>query len=125
MALIIPTFKQGNKTTENAYAKVSRVQVDNDTNRASFGTSIYKSKEDRTRLASIRQIQFDILDDVDIVEQCYNALHSKVSEVESSIAELQAKVDADVQHKDRKAIWDLSVLKADTVLALKGSIDDI
>ncbi len=28
MALIIPSLKLGNKTTENAYAKVSRVSVD-------------------------------------------------------------------------------------------------
>ena len=123
MALIIPTFKQGNKTTTNAYAKVVRVQVDNNTKKASFNTLIYKSNEDRTLLASIPQQVINFTDGVDILQQCYNSIPTKISELENQIDALQVEVDAD--NTLRRKVFQIATLKASVILVLKNAIDDI
>ena len=123
MALIIPTFKQGNKTTTNAYAKVVRVQVDNNTKKASFNTLIYKSNEDRTLLASIPQQVINFTDGVDILQQCYNSIPTKISELENQIDALQVEVDAD--NTLRRKVFQIATLKASPILVLKNAIDDI
>ena len=125
MALIIPNLKLGNKTTENAYAKVGRVNVDNNTKKATFNIFIYKSKTDETILTTIAGLSFAIIEGLDIINQCIAAAILKVTDVKNTIASMQAEVDADLTHSNRKLIWDLSVLKANKILLLDGAVEDI
>lgn len=125
MALIIPTFKQGNKTTENAYAKVSRVNVDNNTKKASFSVTIYKSKEDKTILLQIPVQSINFVVDIDIIHQCYDGLKAKVIEVDNQIAEMQVEQDALGKNATPQLKWKLATLKADALLNLRNTVDDI
>ena len=123
MALIIPTFKKGLITTTNAYAKVVRVQVDNNTKKANFNVVIYKSKEDRTLLSTIPTQVIDTVIDVDIIKQCYDSIDSKITEVETQISELQTEVDAG--NKQGNKIFRIATLKASPILVLKNTTDDL
>ncbi len=125
MALIIPTLKLGNKTTENAYAKVSRVSVDNNTKKATFNVIIYKSKEDRTVLLQVPMQLINTIVDIDIIHQCYDAIKSKVIDIQSQIDTMQAEQDADLTHSNYKQKFALSKLKANSILYFKDTTDDI
>lgn len=125
MALIIPTLKLGNKTTENAYAKVGRVQVDNDTKKATFNVIVYKSKEDKTILLKVPAQVIDIVVDIDIIHQCYDGLKAKVIEVDNRITEMQAEQDALGINAGAQLKWKLATTKADVLLNLRNTVDDI
>ena len=123
MAKIISTFKQGTKTTTNAYAKVSRVTLDNNTKKANFTILIYKSKEDRTLLSAIPAQTIDTVIDVDIIKQCYDSIDSKITDVETQISTLQSELNANPTQ--RQKVFTIAALKATPILALKNATDDL
>lgn len=125
MALIIPTLKLGNKTTENAYAKVGRVTVDNNTKKASFNVVVYKSKEDKTVLLQVPTQSISVVADVDIIHQCYDGIKAKVVEVEAQIAEMQEEQDLAGKAATPQLKWKLATTKASPLLHFKGTVDDI
>jgi hypothetical protein len=125
MALIIESLSTKYGVASDAYAKISNVLVDNTSGIATFSTSIYKSKSDKTVIGSIRRISFNFIDEKDIVAQCYDALKSELAATEAKKSDMQAAISADTEKKDREAIWALSVLNADSIFKIKGATDDI
>lgn len=123
MALIIPILKQGLKTVENAYVKVGRIRYDNTTKTASFNIEIFKSKEDRTLLNYRINRTIPIVSGIDMVKQCYDSIQPAIDAVKNEINDLQTYVDAN--KTDRKKMFELSTMKANTILILDGAADDI
>ena len=125
MALIIPTLKLGKVTTENAYAKVARVSVDNNTKKATFNVVIYKSKEDKTTILQVPSQSINVVADVDIIHQCYDGIKAKVIEIEAQIAEMQIEQDAAGNKAIPQLKWKLATTKSSPLLHFKDTIDEI
>lgn len=122
MALIIPSLKQGRKTTVNAYAKIGRISYDNKTKKANFDIVVTKTKEDTEVLLRIGGLTTDIVGGTDMVQQCYNSIDAKIAAVELEIVTLQAEVDID--STDRRKVFKIATMKALPILTLKNAIGD-
>ena len=126
MGLKISQFKKNGGVFVGAYAKVSGINYNNDTKIASFGLSIYSSKEDRNLICEIKSMWVKVIPNEDLVAQCYSKIQTNIEQTKNQILRKQIEIDSVVDNDNLKLRLEsmLSNIKQDDILQFDGAVSE-
>ena len=125
MGLIISTFEHQGNDFENAYAKIDRINYDNNTKIISFSLAVYKSKTDKNKIKDILDLWAKAEAGVDYSITCYNQLNAIIATKKASIAQLAIGIEDETDSREQLRLEALKAqMENNELLQFDGAVSD-